>query len=180
MRSDYEIVLGFAAASRNYNYKGTMKVPRTTRTCSRLLPSAIFALALSLAASAQNAPERSLYQRLGGYDVIASVTDDFLGRLRGDPRFTRFAGGRSLDSRTRARQLSVDLLCELAGGPCTYVGRPMRAAHSGLGVTAADWDALIAHVAASLDQRKIPAKEKQEFLTLFSNLKNDIVEAGGN
>ena len=144
-----------------------------------LLPSVLLVLAVSLAASAQNTPQRSLYQRLGGYDAIASITDAFLARMRADPRFSRFAGGRSLDSRTRARQLSVDLLCELSGGPCTYIGRSMKAAHSGLGVTAADWDAFIGHVAASLDQLKIPGPEKQEFLALFSKMKVDIVEGSG-
>ena len=146
---------------------------------SRLGPTAVLSLVLSLTASAQNAPSRSLYQRIGGYDVIASITDTFLSRMRADARFSRFAGGRSLDSRTRARQLSVDLLCEMAGGPCSYIGRPMKAAHSGLGVTAADWDALVGHVAASLDQLKIPAQEKQEFLALLSEMKTEIVEAGG-
>jgi hemoglobin len=112
--------------------------------------------------------------------VIASITDAFLGRMRADPRFSRFAGGRSLDSRTRARQLSVDLLCEMAGGPCSYIGRPMKAAHAGLGIAAADWEAFLAHVAASLDQLKIPPREKQEFLALFSKMEADIVEAGRN
>jgi hemoglobin len=144
------------------------------------LPSVLLACALSLGALAQNSPNRSLYQRLGGYDVIASITDAFLSRMRADPRFGRFAGGRSLDSRARARQLTVDMLCQLSGGPCTYIGRPLKAAHSGLGVTAADWDAFIVHVAASLDQLKIAAPEKQEFLTLFSRMKMDIVETGGN
>ena len=147
---------------------------------SPLCLAVVVALVLTVTASAQNAPARSLYQRIGGYDAIASITDTFLARMRADSRFNRFAGGRSLDSRNRARQLSVDLLCEMAGGPCTYIGRPMKAAHSGLGVTAADWDALVAHVAASLDQLKIPAPEKQEFLVLFSKMKMDIVEAGKN
>jgi len=145
-----------------------------------LLPSVLLVLAVSLAASAQNTPQRSLYQRLGGYDVIASITDAFLARMRGDPRFSRFAGGRSLDSRTRARQLSVDLLCELSGGPCTYIGRPLQAAHAGLAITEADWEGLIQHVAASLEQLKIPAPEKQEFLALFSKMKMEIVERGRN
>ena len=147
---------------------------------SRLRLAVVVALALSVAAFAQNPPQRSLYQRLGGYDVIASITDAFLGRMRADPRFNRFAGGRSLDSRNRARQLSVDLLCQMAGGPCSYIGRPMKAAHAGLAITDADWEGLIQHVAASLDQLKIPAPEKQEFLALFSKMKMEIVEAGKN
>ena len=30
--------------------------------------------------------EASLYERLGGYDVIAAVTDEFLDRLMNDPK----------------------------------------------------------------------------------------------
>ena len=154
---------------------------RTHAITFRFLPIVFLAMALSLpASSAQDASGRSLYQRIGGYDVIASITDTFLARLRADPRFSRFAGGRSLDSRTRARQLSVDLLCEMAGGPCSYIGRPMKAAHSGLGITAADWDALMQHVAAALDELRVPAREKQQFLGLFSEMKAEIVEGDRN
>lgn len=154
---------------------------RTHAITLRFLPVAFLAMALSFPApSAQDASGGSLYQRIGGYDVIASITDAFLARLRADPRFSRFAGGRSLDSRRRARQLSVELLCEMAGGPCSYIGRSMDAAHSGLGITAADWDALMEHVAAALDERRVPAREKQEFLGLFSEMRAEIVEGGGN
>jgi hemoglobin len=147
---------------------------------ARLWFAGLLAITLSAVAAAQNSGTPSLYQRIGGYDVIAAITDDFLGRMRADARFSRFAGGRSLDSRTRARQLTVDMLCQLAGGPCVYIGRPMKAAHAGLAIAEADWEGLMRHVAASLDQRKIPAKEKEEFLALFPNLKKDIVEAGRN
>jgi hemoglobin len=153
-------------------------MPQTFGGLPRLWLVGAFAIALCNTALAQDRPGPSLYQRMGGYDVIAAITDDFLGRMRADPRFSRFAGGRSLDSRTRARQLTVDLLCQLAGGPCTYIGRPMKAAHAGLAITDADWEGLMRHVAAALDQRKVPAKERDEFLALFSNLKKDLVEAG--
>ena len=68
----------------------------------------------------------------------------------------------------------------MAGGPCSYIGRPMEAAHAGLGVTAADWDALMEHVAAALDELRVPAREKQEFLGLFSEMRAEIVEGSGN
>jgi hemoglobin len=155
-------------------------MPRKCCGLPRRWLAGAFAIALGATALAQDRPEPSLYQRIGGYDAIASITDDFLGRMRSDPRFNRFAGGRSLDSRTRARQLTVDLLCQLAGGPCTYIGRPMKAAHAGLAIAEADWEAFLGHIRASLDQRKVPAKEKEEFLALFLNLKKDIVEAGRN
>ena len=62
--------------------------------------------------------ERCLYQRLGGYDVIAAVIEDFFARMREDPKFARFSV-RTLDSRNRSRQLLLDQICALAGG-CGY------------------------------------------------------------
>jgi len=39
--------------------------------------------------------KKSLYARLGGYDAIAAVVDDFIGRLVADKRFSRFFVGHS-------------------------------------------------------------------------------------
>ena len=71
----------------------------------------------------RKASEKSLYQRLGGYDVIAAVVDDLFAEMRADPQLARLSAGRGLDSRNRSRQLTVDQLCALAGGPCIYIGR---------------------------------------------------------
>lgn len=68
-------------------------------------------------ATAVVAQEKSLYQRLGGYDAIAAVVDDFIGRLIADPQATRFFVGHSTDSKQRIRQLVVDQLCAATGGP---------------------------------------------------------------
>ena len=82
----------------------------------------------------------TLYARLGGYDAIAAVVDDFIGRLAGDKRFERFFAGFSDDSKKRLRQHILDQFCVAAGGPCVYMGRDMKTTHKGLGITEADWD----------------------------------------
>ena len=64
--------------------------------------------------------EQSLYQRLGGYDTIAGVIDEMFSRLRTDPQFQRFGVGRSVESHQRSRQLLVDQICALAGGPHAF------------------------------------------------------------
>ena len=71
----------------------------------------------------------TLYKRLGGYDAIAAVTDDFIGRLAADKQLSRFLVGLSVDSQKKLRQHVVDQLCEATGGPCLYTGRAMKAAH---------------------------------------------------
>jgi hypothetical protein len=42
------------------------------------------------AAPALAQQQQTLYHRLGGYDAIDAVTDDFVARLSGDPSFTLF------------------------------------------------------------------------------------------
>ena len=69
---------------------------------------------------------KSLYERLGGYDAIAAVTDDLLARLLNDPQLGVFWKGHSEDSLRRDRQLVVNYMCEAAGGPVFCTGRVRR------------------------------------------------------
>lgn len=125
---------------------------------------------------APTAPGNSLYTRLGGYDAIAAVTDDFIGRLATDSRLSKFFVGHSQDSVKRIRQLVVDQLCQATGGPCVYIGRDMKTAHKGLGITEADWQQTVKLLIATLDKFKVPERERTEVLALVSGLKGDIVE----
>jgi hemoglobin len=120
---------------------------------------------------------KTLYERLGGYDAIAAIVDEFLGRLRADPMFARFGGGRSSDSTRRGREFLVSQMCELSGGPCKYFGRDMKTAHGGLAITTAEWEACLRHTADALDHLKVTAKAKEEFLALFERYRDEIVEA---
>jgi hemoglobin len=123
------------------------------------------------------AGEQTLYRRLGGYDVIAAVIDDLLAALRADPAFARFGAGRSIDSHTRARQLLVDQICELSGGPCVYIGRDMKTPHRGLGITAAEWTGNMKYAEAALLAHRVADAERAEFLGLFERYRDEIVES---
>lgn len=139
--------------------------------------SLFFAVAISIPLLAQTAaPQPSLYKRLGGYDAIAAVTDDFIGRLATDKQLARFFAGHSEDSLKKIRQHVVDQLCAATGGPCVYTGRDMKTSHKGMGITEADWNAAVGHLVATLDKFKVPEREKNEVLGAVSALKKDIVE----
>ena len=137
----------------------------------------VVSLLLTIAGSMPSqAQEKSLYQRIGGYDALAAVVDDFVGRLVGDKQFEKFFVGQSTDSKKRIRQHIVDQFCAATGGPCIYNGREMKTSHAGLGITNAEWDAAAKHLVASLDKFKVPEKEKGEVLAFVTSLKKDIVE----
>jgi hemoglobin len=119
---------------------------------------------------------QSLYKRLGGYDALAAVTDDFVGRLVGDKQLTRFFNGVSTDSRKRIRQLVLDQLCAATGGPCIYIGRSMRTTHEGLGITEDDWNISVKLLGQTLDKFKVPKTEQDELAKILGTLKADIVD----
>jgi hemoglobin len=144
-----------------------------------LFPSLALALSLAtlLSASAQDGMmKKSLYERLGGYNAVAAVVDDFVGRLVADKQFERFFAGHSTDSKKRIRQHIVDQFCAAAGGPCIYTGRTMKDSHAGLNISEADWDAAARHLVATLDKFKVPEAEKNELLAFVTSLKGDMVE----
>ncbi len=122
------------------------------------------------------APAPSLYQRLGGYDAIAAVVDDFVPRLATDAQLGHFFAAHSVDSKMRIRQLALDFFCARTGGPCVYIGRDLKLAHKGLGITDSDWQVAIRHLEATLDKLKVAAREKGEFLALVASFKGEIVE----
>ncbi|HEX8748092.1 MAG TPA: group 1 truncated hemoglobin [Pyrinomonadaceae bacterium] len=145
----------------------------------RLLLAFMLALLLVTSSSVQPqaaAQEKSLYERLGGYNAVAAVVDDFLGRLVADRRFERFFVGHSKDSQKRIRQHIVDQLCAAAGGPCVYTGRSMRDSHEGLNISEDDWKAAVDHLVASVDKFKVGKREKDDLLGAVSKFKPDIVE----
>jgi hemoglobin len=147
---------------------------RSRRSLAAL--AAVLVLASAVPLLADTAPAPSLYKRIGGYDAIAAVVDDFIPRLATDKQLGRFFVGASADSQKRIRQHLVDQVCMLAGGPCVYIGRPTKQAHTGLGITESDWQVMVKHFVATLDKFKVPEKEKGELLAAVSGLKADIVE----
>lgn len=122
--------------------------------------------------------DASLYERLGGYDGIAAVADDFLPRVQGDERLGRFWQNRGDDGIAREKQLLVDFLVSASGGPIYYTGRDMATAHKGMGVSADDWGRLVGHLTATLEKFQVPEREKGEVLAFIDSTKGDIVEAG--
>ena len=53
--------------------------------------------------------KKTLYARLGGYDAIAAVVDDFIMRLATDKRFEKFFTGFSNDSKKKLRQHILEI-----------------------------------------------------------------------
>ena len=119
----------------------------------------------------------TLYERLGGYDAIAAVTDMLMVRIKDDTKLRRFYDHRGADGIAREQQLLVDFLCASTGGPMVYTGREMKPLHVGMRLDDEDWQRAMDHLAATLDIFEVPEQEKSEVMGFHENLKSTIVEA---
>jgi len=120
--------------------------------------------------------EKSLYARLGGYDVLVVAVDNILARLMADDLLGRFWQNRGNDGIARERQLLIDYLASAAGGPMLYSGREMKLSHEGMGITEADWIRFFIHVAAALDALGVNEPERGDVLGFIGGLKGEIVD----
>jgi hemoglobin len=126
-------------------------------------------------AAAPAPASRTLYQRLGGYDAIAAVVNDFADRLVADPRLSRSFGGFSNDRLSQFKTFNIQLVCQVTGGPCTYHGRDMRTTHGGSHVTDAEFDIVAGHLVETLDKFGVKDPERTELLTIIGSLRPQIV-----
>lgn len=122
------------------------------------------------------ASEKSLYERLGGYDAIAAFVTDYINRIRADPNFSRFGTSRGTDKKAKDLQLNIDYMCKITGGSHYYIGRDMKTTHTGLDITQAEWEANMRYMREALDKYHVTQKEKEEVLALVANMREEIVE----
>lgn len=107
----------------------------------------------------------SLYQRLGGKPAIQAVVNDFVGRVGADSRIkARFATTNLPGFQAHL----VNQICQASGGPCSYVGLGMKSAHAGMGITNAEFDALVGDLVTTLNKFKVGEREQSELLSVLS------------
>ena len=124
-------------------------------------------------------PEASLYERLGGKPAIEAVVNDFVNQVGADMRIT------NEKVKTRLAAIHIPTLkwhvanqvCMHTGGPCEYTGRDMTSTHVGLVITNAGFDYVVDDLVKTLDQYKVPEREKNELLSLLAPMRADIVQA---
>jgi hemoglobin len=120
----------------------------------------------------------TLYKSLGGKKAITAVVDDFVGRVAADDRINSYFKATASDPKRlgKFKMNLVDQICEASGGPCKYKGKDMKAAHAGMGIGSADFDALVQDLVASLDKYMVKEGDKQVLLGVLGPMKKDIVE----
>ncbi len=118
----------------------------------------------------------SLYDRLGGYDAISAVVEQFANRLFTDPKIKHFFRGMSTDTKESFKQKNKNLLSAVTGGPAKVISRPPKIAHTGLNITQGDFNVVAGHLKATLEKFNVPERETKEVFAIIGTLQPEIVQ----
>src|SRR5262249_60794075 len=95
-----------------------------------LVRASLLGLALLLLANGSPAggqAQRTLSERLGGYNAISAVVDDFADRLFADPKVRKVFFGMGTDTREMVKQKNKNLVGSCTGGPGKGASRSTKA-----------------------------------------------------
>jgi hemoglobin len=116
----------------------------------------------------------TIYDRIGGKDAVAAAVDALYARILCDHGLAPYF------ARTDMRRLKAHMRAFFAaalGGPAVYGGRDMAAAHRGLDITDAAFDAVVGHLVAVLEHLAVPAGEIASIGAALAPLREQIVQA---
>ncbi len=151
--------------------------------------AAVLAGAAAHAQPKPPAPQKSLYERLGGIFAIAAVVDHFsdavvrnpiVGRKSKNPRLREWST-KDQDRLPGLKFMRTLWVANVSGGPFVYTAtRPgatplgLEEAHRNLRISPAEFDEVAAELGRSLDFAKVPKREKGEVLAAFAAHKGEV------
>jgi hemoglobin len=125
----------------------------------------------------------TLWSRLGGEAKVTKIIDDLLTRVKADPKVDFYRGGTykptDLEFKTM-RDRFVDYISAVTKGPRAYRGvgnRSMESIHRGMGITDAQFTAMMDDFRQVLAANDVKSAESQELLQIIESTRKDIVAA---
>jgi hemoglobin len=153
------------------------------------LAGALLGADTAYAQAKEPAPEKSLYERLGGVFAIAAVVDHFsdaivknpiVGQKSKNPQLRQWHT-KNLGRLPGLKFMRTLWVCSVSGGPFQYTAtKPgatpvgLEEAHRGLRISPAEFDEVAAELGRTLDFFKVPNREKAEVLAAFAAHKNEV------
>lgn len=128
-------------------------------------------------ASTQGEPSSEpLFQRIGGAVAVEAAVKLFYEKVMGDGSLAGFFEGVDMH---RQRKMLNDFMSMALGGPNSYSGRTLRAAHKRLvnekGLGNEHFDAVAGHLVATLNELKVPADMIDEAVSIVGGTRDDVL-----
>ena len=113
-----------------------------------------------------------LFAQMGGQPGIDKLVEISIDNYLKDDRIKAGFAESNMD-RVRA-EFKVQF-CQVAGGPCSYDGHDMTAAHKGLHLTNADFNAVVEDLQAAMDTCGMPFSVQNQFLARLAPYQHQVV-----
>ena len=127
---------------------------------------------LFMLASLPARAEDTLFADMGGQDGIDKIVDASVDNYLADDRIKAIFDESNID-RLRA-EFKVQF-CQVAGGGCDYKGHNMTAAHKGLHLNNADFNAVVEDLQAAMDKVGLPFATQNRFLARLAPMQHQVV-----
>jgi hemoglobin len=116
--------------------------------------------------------EDTLFADMGGQIGIDKIVDASVDNYLADDRIKAIFDESNID-RLRA-EFKVQF-CQVAGGPCDYKGHDMVAAHKGLHLTNANFNAVVEDLQDAMDKVGLPFATQNRFLARLAPMQHQVV-----
>lgn len=139
----------------------------------RALPRLVLAgLVLLLAACAHSEPRQTLYDDLGGQAGVARMIDEIVDELHADPKLADLFT--ETDDEYFKERLN-EQVCMLTGGGCEYTGLEMTEAHSGMDLSAAQFNDFVEACRRAMTRAGVTVGNQNRLLAILAPMREDVI-----
>lgn len=121
-------------------------------------------------------PEKSLYEQVGGEEVINAVVEHFYKKVLADDRIKHFFEGVDM---IKQNKMQKNFITFILGGPNNYTGRSLKAAHSRLvsekGLNDSHFDAVIENLTSALQEFGISKDIIKQVIDIAESVRDDVL-----
>lgn len=121
-----------------------------------------------------NTNKPSLYERLGGEDMISALIPAFYVRVLADPELGPFFKHTELE---KLHAMQHEFFVMATGGPLQYSGRPLAHSHHGRGITREHFARFTGHLLETLRDMGVTQEETDEVIERINAMTNEIIGA---
>jgi hemoglobin len=115
----------------------------------------------------------TLYQRLGGAEGMTRLVDDVVAAHLSNPIVkTRFENVKDLD---HLKKMACEFFCAGSGGPETYTGKDMLAAHKGMNISEQEYLAVMDDIVGAMSKNGLDDDVKKDVIAILYSLKGQII-----
>ena len=118
--------------------------------------------------------EATLYERLGGVDVLRALVDAWLLEASSDPRIRDYFGKADI---AHLKLRMVERICVQVQGPCLYRGREMYEVHADLGLEDTHLRAFLQGLEPAMERVLLKGRAAEELREVIRGLAEELAIA---